>query len=298
MSPMRGIRARPAWAYGCGLLRGAVVALFLVSFAWACDFGLDVDALSRGSYPDDSGGIEKDSHEDETDAGADAGERPDVERCTLTRGGEMVLAADLCIDSTEVTNERYGQFLDSGFRFDAAANDPCDPGENYVPIAGWPAPSKGSHPVSNVTWCAARAFCAWAGKRLCGDRSADDGRLEPPLLGRPDSDEWSAVCSQGDTFDYVYGDSFRGDACNGDDFGVRETLPVGYKQECVPPDASAPTDLSGNVWEWVNSCDSTGGCFAHGGAYNSPSAELTCKSFVRVSRDAGLPTVGFRCCSR
>src|SRR5262249_26958906 len=135
-----------------------IVALATGAAPLACDLGLDVDALSRGCP-------------DCVDASsADGAARTDAASCSSLHGPAMVRTASLGIDRTEVTNEEYGAFLASGFHLGASAAG-CDPTESYVPAAGWPAPPERSgRPVTRVTWCAARAFCAWAGKRLCGAR--------------------------------------------------------------------------------------------------------------------------------
>lgn len=290
MPAMRGM----GWLAPPRVLSGAILAC-VASLPWlACDLGLDVDALTRGC-PECADGA-SDRPDERTDAGIDAASAP----CPSTdRGPAMIRTASLCIDTTEVTNEQYEAFLASGFRADPAPDVPCDPEEPYEPTAGWPPPqAKRQHPVTHVTWCAARAFCAWAGKRLCGKRfkSGAGGPLEVPLVGHPEHDEWSAACSNDGAFAYPYGNEFAGDACNGDAYGVRDTIIAGSLETCTA--TFGVHDLSGNVWEWIDACETTGpGCYAHGGAFNSPAAELTCGAFLRAERDAGLDTVGFRCCA-
>src|SRR6185436_17630077 len=72
-------------------------------------------------------------------------------------------AVTFCIDPTEVTEGAYAQFVTakSGQTLDAGA--PC------------PAVTVGPRnvadpdlPVTMVSMCEARAYCAWAGKSLCG----------------------------------------------------------------------------------------------------------------------------------
>jgi sulfatase modifying factor 1 len=287
MSRMRGM----GWLAPARVVRGAILAC-VASAPWlACNLGLDVDALTRGC-PECADGAS-----DRPDARTDDAIAP----CPSTsRGPEMIRTASLCIDSTEVTNEQYEEFLASGFRVDAASDVPCDPAEPYEPTAGWPPPdAKRAHPVTHVTWCAARAFCAWAGKRLCGKRfkSGAGGPLEVALIGQPEHDEWFAACSNDGTSPYPYGDVFADDACNGDAYGVRDTVIAGSLETCTSA-GSGIYDLSGNVWEWIDACETTGpGCYARGGAFNSPAPELACSYFLRAERDAGLDTVGFRCCA-
>jgi formylglycine-generating enzyme required for sulfatase activity len=62
-------------------------------------------------------------------------------------------------------------------------------------------------------------------------------------------------------------------------------------------------DLSGNAWEWEDSCAASTGaadeCRARGGSFFDTAAELTCDSVPNpaLRRDAAHSTVGFRCCS-
>lgn len=281
----------------------AGVAFWAAVACWpslACDFGMDVDELTRGcaecadasSDAVDSSNAISDATSEEADSDASA-------PCPSAPGPTMIRTASLCIDRTEVTNEQYAAFLESGFRFDGAGTD-CNAADSYVPSAGWPATTaRSSHPVTRVTWCAARAFCAWAGKRLCGLRSPTGagGPLDVSLVGVHDVDEWTAACSSDGTLAYPYGTSFSEKACNGDAYGVRDTLPAGSIETCAAPNGG-PRDLSGNVWEWIDACEEGGFCYAHGGAFNAPSAELTCASKLRLARKTGLDTVGFRCCAK
>lgn len=266
----------------------------------ACDLGLDVDALEKGCV-DCVDATVADVREDRDaspiqeadapDAIVDAG---DAGRCPSKRGPTMVFAIESCMDTTEVTNAQYAELLATGMRFDTA---PCDATTPYAPTVNGAA----GEPVRGVPFCAARAYCAFAGKRLCGRRNpaGTGGALEPALIGRPDLDEWTATCSNDGVTDYPYGKTFDGKVCNGDDFGARIPLAAGGLAGCASADGGGPRDLSGNVWEWIDCCEPDGGaCFAHGGAFNSPQPELTCGSRLRLAREVGLDTVGFRCCSR
>jgi formylglycine-generating enzyme required for sulfatase activity len=276
----------------------ALEALCLAS----CDLGIDVDSLSSGCGEGCDGGAASDAQTAvDVDAaaladvhtGADAA--TDAAPCSSSAGGAMVPvnvgSATVCVDRTEVTNAAYAAFLDAGAPRAATAG--CDVDASYVPPA-WPPPSgRDTYPVTSVTWCGARAFCTWAGKRLCG--AIGGGSLDPSLLGRMEFDAWFAVCSKGGTVAYPYGAAYAPRACNGNDYGVGGPMPVGSLATCAA-DGGAPLDLSGNLWEWIDACDSQGNCFARGGAYNSPMGELTCARFVTSLRNLGTVTIGFRCC--
>ena len=63
-------------------------------------------------------------------------------------------------------------------------------------------------------------------------------------------------------------------------------------------------DMSGNVWEWEDSCQSTNGsndtCRVRGGACDAPASEMSCAidstSVAPLSRNQRYFDIGFRCC--
>ena len=87
--------------------------------------------------------------------------------CEQGLGPPAVRVEGVCVDSTEVTNAHYQAFLEQ-MPSAAAGPDVCDWNDSFVP-QGWPlATGTEDHPVGGVDWCDANAYCAWAGKRLCG----------------------------------------------------------------------------------------------------------------------------------
>jgi hypothetical protein len=81
----------------------------------------------------------------------------------------------MCIDATEVTNAHYAAFLASS---PAPGSGPgaCTWNVRYEPLFHWPPPpERAAFPVVDVDWCDAFAYCAWAGKRLCGDPGGGPG---------------------------------------------------------------------------------------------------------------------------
>ena len=93
--------------------------------------------------------------------------------------------------------------------------------------------SKANHPVTQVTWEDAQAFCKWARVRL------------------PSEAEWEKATRGVDGRAYPWGNQAPNEKlCN---FGnkVGDTSPVG-----AYPDGASPygaLDLAGNVWEWCSS---------------------------------------------
>jgi formylglycine-generating enzyme required for sulfatase activity len=212
--------------------------------------------------------------------------------CPTPRGGPALAAAGaFCIDVTEVTNRQYQAFLDAGATLPPPQQPPvCAWNASFVPDpfgGGWPAPAaRGEHPVVSVDWCDARAFCAWAGKRLCTRA------------------EWEGVCTNGGKTKFPYGAALDSTACNTHQTGTLETVPVTTKPRCVTVDPKV-YDLSGNVEEWIDDCGATPSapdqqkCLVVGGNWgDTGSDELECH-MGNYPDVRSLPYVrrGFRCCA-
>lgn len=179
-----------------------------------------------------------------------------------------------CIDRYEVTAGDYVVFLN-----DAAPDDSCsdvascacidwpfyypdEMGYPPYPAVWWNDPPSGpwvvgshcqagpreypigdcsSHPVDYVTWCGARRYCEWAGKRL------------------PSEAEWERAAKGTTDRQFVWGDEavFEGRANCGEDLCAdgswwvswEYASPVGsFPLDCSPVGAY---DMTGNVDEWV-----------------------------------------------
>jgi formylglycine-generating enzyme required for sulfatase activity len=167
--------------------------------------------------------------------GGDPDERP-MKRVTLDT---------FLLDVYEVTNERFARFAAAtGHRTDAEREGwawvwtgkwtkvqgadwrhPKGPGSS---IAGLER-----HPVAQVSWNDAAAYCRWAGKRL------------------PTESEWEGAGRGTDGRRWPWGDTFDRGRANtaGAEDGFPETAPVGSFPAGASP--SGIHDLAGNVWEWV-----------------------------------------------
>ena len=187
------------------------------------------------------------------------------------------------IDRTPVTNAEFARFLEStGYR----PNHPerfLAHWSNGIPPAGLE-----DHPVVYVCLEDARAFAAWAGKRL------------------PTEEEWQYAAAGPEARLYPWGDKPREGVCN--EGQTRGTTPVRSF-----PDGRSPFglyDCCGNVWQWTESERSDGRtrfCFLKGGAfYEARGSDWYADGGLKPCRFAakfllmwpGLDrcaTVGFRC---
>jgi formylglycine-generating enzyme required for sulfatase activity len=147
------------------------------------------------------------------------------------------------IDLTPVTNAQYREFL-ARSRY-----KPRNP-ENFLKhwMNGAPPPGMEQHPVVYVDLDDARAYAAWAGKRL------------------PTEEQWQFAAEGPRGFRYPWGNEMRPGVCNGGETGG--TTPVTAFSGGRSPFGCY--DLCGNTWEWTESERSDGRtrfCVIRGGSY-------------------------------
>jgi formylglycine-generating enzyme required for sulfatase activity/tRNA A-37 threonylcarbamoyl transferase component Bud32 len=154
------------------------------------------------------------------------------------------------IDQTEVTNAMFATFLNElGNQregeepwFDATYNGFITLNNNeWQPVNGFE-----NHPIAEVTWYGARAYCDWAGRQLPTEAQWEKAARSNDVRDYPWGNDFA--CSRGNFDDETYFDTYvvpGGAGCDGYD----RTSPVGSF-----PDGSSPygaLDMAGNVWEWV-----------------------------------------------
>jgi formylglycine-generating enzyme required for sulfatase activity len=117
----------------------------------------------------------------------------------------------------------------------------------------------------------------------------------------PSQSEWLAACSAAGANVYPYGDEFVAGFCIDASEGALSR--VDSKAACTSTEFpySCIVDLSGNVAEWENSCDSDAAdanCRVRGGTYADEGAEaLSCAASATRPRNLDTDnSIGFRCC--
>jgi toxoflavin biosynthesis protein ToxD len=133
--------------------------------------------------------------------------------------------SEYSIGKYPVTNREYQFFVKDG----GAAPQGWDDGQ-------YP-PERGDHPVVNVSWEVAQAYCKWLGEKT------------KKYFGLPTEAQWEKAARGTDGRVYPWGDEFDKTKANIDETGIGDTSPVGQ----FAPQGDSPygcVDMAGNVWEW------------------------------------------------
>ena len=203
-----------------------------------------------------------------------------------------------CIDATEVSKGHYKTWLDSIPGIDAQPPQ-CAWNTTFEPTdPDWPTiQTTDPLPVTHVNWCDAYAYCAGVGKRLCGKIGGGPNAHDD--YDEPTRSAWLNACSHEGMNDYPYGGTYVANVCNGMDYPGMVTINVGSAAGCVGGYPGIH-DMSGNVWEWEDSCSAdlgeTDTCRRRGGSYLSNATLVRCLVGEVEARNARLGYIGFRCC--
>ena len=223
---------------------------------------------------------------------------------TITGAAGDAGIVDYSIDATEVTQGQYDDWLLSNPEKPPSTDKSCGWNTSFAEQAtGYTGVDAEHHPVVNVDWCDARAYCSAVGKRLCG--AIEGGSVEfSASYADASSSQWYRVCSSAGTLTFPYGNSYEASNCNGATvIDARQNMQVGSLRQCVASASgyAGVYDLSGNVSEWEDSCESSGQlafCRLRGGSFYSGDGDsLACNSDMYDNRNGVSVNVGFRCCS-
>jgi serine/threonine-protein kinase len=155
------------------------------------------------------------------------------------------------VDRTPVTNRAFATFVSvTGYRPEG------QDAERFL-RQRTDRPSFDDHPVVYVSWDDARAYAAWAGKRLLTEA------------------EWEKAARGTDGRKYPWGREEPSAARANYAKIVGATSPVG-----AHPDGASPygvLDLAGNVWEWCEDVDDPG-FYADGPTYNPKNTRRPAKA--------------------
>lgn len=202
---------------------------------------------------------------------------------TLAEVSRPVALGRYALDLTPVTNAQFHEFVQRAKYRPKQDHNFLRHWRNGAPPAGME-----DHPVVWVDLDDARAYAAWAGKRL------------------PTEEEWQYAAQGPEGRLYPWGQEMKPACCNGGETG--STTPV-----TAFPNGRSPFgcwDMCGNTWEWTESERSDGRtrfCILKGGSYyrargsmwymdGGPRPANFAVKFLRMW--PGLDrcaTIGFRC---
>jgi formylglycine-generating enzyme required for sulfatase activity len=220
-----------------------------------------------------------------------------------------------CMDRTEVTQKHYASFLAAveatpaikddvkgqpafcanGFELLARNAEGTDDSIPYCPGSLFDPGKTGDHPVVCVGPCAARAYCQWAGKELCG--APLGGASDMGSAISPAQSAWYNACTNGGQTKVAVEGGVSSGKCT-------VSGPQGAPHRSVEADAACHSDvepfsqivnLGGGVVEWEDSCDASG-CLTRGARIvgSATTEEESCDD-VGV-RGGAIEYVGLRCC--
>jgi formylglycine-generating enzyme required for sulfatase activity len=183
--------------------------------------------------------------------------------------GRTVTVERVLIGRWPVVNAHARRF------FEATGRHPAPP-----LAARLDAPTLADHPVTDVSFNDAVAFCRWA--------TAELGR--PVRL--PTGDEWEAAARGPDGRRWPWGDDFDSGRCACVESGWGSTVPV-----TAHPQGASPLgveQLAGNVWEWVADRLQDGWRAVRGGSWLDHAWGVRPARVLAADPERATPTTGFR----
>lgn len=200
----------------------------------------------------------------------------------ISQWEDIVEVDEFFIHQHEVTNTQFAAFLN-------ARGNQREGGQPWIRLddrSGIQKTNNGfevkmlhdPHPVVQVTWYAAAAYCKWVGKRL------------------PKDEEWRSACQGKEGYIYPWGDTFalgRANIKGHQEDRHPATSPVGHFPEGASPYGAM--DMSGNVWEWTASRTVRNQRFIRGGSWYEEQGSARCTNRKPLPMRTQDITVGFRC---
>jgi formylglycine-generating enzyme required for sulfatase activity len=163
--------------------------------------------------------------------------REQVERLIAQGVDEDYAQAESPQHRLELSEYFIGKYPVTNTEYQAFVRD-----AGHDPPRGWDGQDfpegKGDHPVVNITWFDAVAYCEWLSQN-----TGKNYRL-------PSEAEWEKAARGTDGQIYPWGDEWEASRLNSAEGETRDTTPVGQ----YSPDGDSPygcADMAGNVWEWT-----------------------------------------------
>lgn len=199
-----------------------------------------------------------------------------------------VTLAPFAIARTPTTNGLYGAYVAA-----TAARAP------FTWRGPHPPEALRDHPVVDISWEEATAFCAWLGQQ-------DTGRPHPVSFRLPTEAEWERAARGMDGRSFPWGEAFDPRLANTREGEIGGTTAVGSYPDGASPDGVY--DMAGNVWEWTASLDrlypydsgdgreaaGPGRRIMRGGCYANPYGYARCACRFRLAPGARNEFTGFR----
>jgi formylglycine-generating enzyme required for sulfatase activity len=200
------------------------------------------------------------------------------------------------IDQFEVTNAQFATFLNEVGNQSEAGAFWLDAGDEHVPLVQqggvWvPLRNRADHPIVEVTWYGAQAYCEWRGARLPTEAEWEKAARWGPDMGESLLYPWGNEPPTPELANF-------GGARGG-------TRPVGSYPEGVSPVGAY--DMAGNVFEWTADWYAAGAYEAsesptsgerrvlRGGSWGDFGFLLRAANRGQLAPDVAFNFVGFRC---
>jgi formylglycine-generating enzyme required for sulfatase activity len=152
-------------------------------------------------------------------------------------GGSIMLGEEIDAHEVHVPTFQIGRFPVTAVQYQIFTEQ-----TSHSPPPHWPNGQLHSllthHPVTNVSWFDALAFCRWLTD------------LEGKVYRLPTEAEWEKAAQGEAGCIYPWGNTFHRENCHTWEAGAGYTQPV----DALPQGASpyGVMDMAGNVWEWCS----------------------------------------------
>ncbi|MEE2901741.1 MAG: SUMF1/EgtB/PvdO family nonheme iron enzyme [Myxococcota bacterium] len=168
------------------------------------------------------------------------------------------------IDQTEVTVEAYRDCVKAGMCSPPGTAERCN----------WQQEGRNQHPVNCVDYFQALVFCSWKNKRL------------------PYAHEFEIVARDSGGSSFAWGN--KSATCQRANVGDCSSGTVPVKSYAKSGGRFGVYDLNGNVWEWIDSENTSQGN-VRGGSFDFDSTLSRSTNKHRFPKSKSSPYVGFRC---